>query len=281
MTPAERVTLDETSETGDACVEDSEDEQTSTQAETLCRLALLVQGGDTRAELPLWAAVERFAHQQAHRTFVLSHGRGGVDLDDLMQAAFLAMLQAAKTYDPAAGAGFLHHLTFYLRTAFASLCGYRTSRRNPLDDCLSIDAPITGADGDDSDDAYADTLPDSSASEAFLDAEEHVFTEQLHGALDAAIDRHLSPRTAEVVRRLYWDGEQQTQVATDLGISSQAVAAQHQKGLRDLRLSSSARELGQFLCDGWHGTGLAAFQRRGMSSVELAVIRRDELAAGR
>ena len=247
---------------------------------TLEQLVQRVKDGDEDAITQLWESVRRFIHQQAYRAFQRSGGAGGAGIDDLVQQGFFALLDAAKSYDPAAGKSFVGWLDLYLRRAFADVLGYATSRRNPLDDCLSFDALLVGADGDESDTAYVDVLPDPGAQEALQSVEDTIFVDELHVALDAAIGAHLSPRAAEVLRDLYWRNETQAQVAADLGVSAQLVAERHRDALRTLRRSSSARELESFLPDGWSGTGLSAFRHRGVSSVELAVIQREQLRGG-
>lgn len=261
------------------CVDETAGEKNDrAQEDSLCSLVLLVKDGDSRAELPLWESVRQFVHQQAYRALRTSGGQGGVELDDLMQAGFLAMLKAAETFDSSAGAGFLHHLSYYLRSAFANACGYRTSKRDPLDGSLSLDAPVPGGD-DESDLTYADTLRDDSAEDAFIEAEDGIYTQQLHAALDAELDR-LTPIKAAAIRGVYWNRKTRTQIAEEQGVSISHISAGIRHGVDDLRRGSSARRLREFVEDAvdlYSGNGLASFRRRG-SGIEDAVLRRERFA---
>ena len=67
------------------------------------KIAAAVQSG--RADiLELWEAVRRFAHDRAYRWYRAMEGRGGMVLEDYIQVAFLALLEALESWDPAAGA---------------------------------------------------------------------------------------------------------------------------------------------------------------------------------
>ena len=183
------------------------------------------------------------------------------------------MMQAVGTYDPERGP-FLHHLSFALRSAFADAGGYRSAKRDPLNDCSSLDAPIIG--GEDSEETYLNTVADP--CDQYGEAEQQIYTEQLHGVLDRAIDG-LTPKHADILRALYWRGKTNTEIAAERGVSVQNVGAAARRGIDDLRRSRFTRELLQFLderTDFYGGTGYRSFEASG-SSVERAVIRRDGL----
>lgn len=248
------------------------------QADRLQQLAQLVCDGDDRAVLPLWESVRRFVHQKAHQALLVSGGHGGIELDDLVQVGFLATLKAAAAFDPERGS-FLSYLTFHLRKEFARAGGYLTSRQDALDKALSLDAPISSADGDESDTTYGDMVSNETAVSAFEGVEDAVYAGQLHDVLDAELDR-LSPQKADAIRGVYWRGKTQTKIAERRGVSCQAVGVDLRRGLETLRRGSSARRLREFLDDAvdlYSGNGLASFRQRG-SAVEVAVIVREELA---
>lgn len=100
--------------------------------------------------LTLWEAVRRFAVQQGFRWLYTAAGRTGATMDDLEQTAFLALLAALPGWD-AQKCTFLHWYTFYLKSAYRSICGLRTERdrRDPLNTAISFEEPVTGAGGED------------------------------------------------------------------------------------------------------------------------------------
>lgn len=116
--------------------------------------------------LELWQAVRRFALQQANRWCRAMEGRGGVDVDDLEQVAFLALLDTLGGWDAQCGS-FLTLYSLKIRTAFAAATWLRTERdkRDPLNAALSIDAPLTDNEGEPF--TIADTVPDTAAQEVF------------------------------------------------------------------------------------------------------------------
>ena len=70
-------------------------------------LILQIKAGDESKLLDLWEQMRRLAYKQALRLVrALGDDRTTADLDDLMQAAFLAVVDAVEQYDPASGWAF-------------------------------------------------------------------------------------------------------------------------------------------------------------------------------
>ena len=89
------------------------------------KIAAAVQAGQAD-RLELWEAVRRFAYDRAYRWCRAMEGRGGVVLEDYIQVAFLALLEALESWDPAAGA-FLTWYGLKLKGAFTEAVGMRTA----------------------------------------------------------------------------------------------------------------------------------------------------------
>lgn len=68
---------------------------------TTSEIAAAVQAGQAD-RLELWEAVRRFAHDRAYRWCRAMDGRAGMVLEDYIQVAFLALLDALEGWDPAA-----------------------------------------------------------------------------------------------------------------------------------------------------------------------------------
>ena len=153
----------------------------ATQNERTSDIASAVQAGKADI-LSLWVAVERFAWQQAVRWTRAMEGRAGVEERDLMQVAFIALMDTLTAWDADKG----EFLTLYgikLKAAFTEACGQRTQRAryDPINGvCRSMDEPI----GDeDSDLTLGDTLSDEAAEEAFEDVEQRDFQQAVQAAL--------------------------------------------------------------------------------------------------
>ena len=151
------------------------------QGERTSDIASAVQAGKANI-LSLWAAVERFAWQQAVRWARAMEGRAGVEERDLLQVAFIALMDTLTAWDADKG----EFLTLYgikLKAAFTEACGQRTQRAryDPINTvCRSMDEPI----GDeDSDLTLGATIADEAAEEAFEDIEHRDFQQAVQAAL--------------------------------------------------------------------------------------------------
>ena len=152
-----------------------------TQDKRTSEIAAAVQAGEADI-LRLWAAVERFAWQQTLRWVRAMEGRAGVEESDLLQVAFISLMDTLPTWDVNKG----EFLTLYgirLKGAFTEACGQRTQRArcDPINTvCRSMDEPI----GDeDSDLTIGDTISDEAAAEAFEDVEQRDFQQAVQAAL--------------------------------------------------------------------------------------------------
>ena len=167
------------------------------------QLVELVQAGDRDALLQLWEQVRRLVWKYANRWAV--YGGNGVEVEDLMQAGFIAVLRAVETFDGSSGAKFTTYLDPLLKTEFSIATGQRTRKQqmDPLQSALSIDMPLT-ADAEDF--TLADTLEDPAAEEAFEAVEEADRLERVRAALEEAIGK-LAPELQEVIRKKYYQQE--------------------------------------------------------------------------
>lgn len=89
-------------------------------------LVALIQGGERDKLAVLWEQVERFVAQQACQWILFSGGLGGVEVDDLYQSGYIALVATMDSYDPTAGRSFIGWLSLALKTAFAESGGYRS-----------------------------------------------------------------------------------------------------------------------------------------------------------
>ena len=169
---------------------------------TTDKIAAAVQAGDSDI-LELWRAVERFAKKQALRWCRAWEGRGGVVLDDLMQASFLALLDALGSWKPDSGS-FIGWYAMRLKTAFAAVYGQRTEkqRRDPLQSAISLETPL-----EDSNEelTVADTVPDPAAELAFDEVSDVDMAQRLHKVLETALDALPEPQKTAIVQRYYMD----------------------------------------------------------------------------
>lgn len=112
------------------------------------RIAAAVQRGEADL-LELWESVRHFSYDRAYRWSKATEGRAGMVLEDYLQVAFLAVMDALDGWEPDKGA-FITWYGFRLKSAFAEATGQRTQRekRDPLQNCVSLDMPLTDDEGD-------------------------------------------------------------------------------------------------------------------------------------
>lgn len=237
-------------------------------------LAVLIQSGEQDRLPELWSRVEKLVARKAKHWMVLYGGFGGVTFDDLYNSGYLAMVAAVDNFDPATGYKFTTYLSLPLKTAFAVAGGYRTKRQSldPFRTATSLDTPL----GDDEDGAtLGDLQEDPAAAQAFEDVEEAVFHQQLHDALEKALNS-LPEEQADTLRAHYYQGK------TYREIGPQARDLEYH-ALRKLRHPKISRELRQYLEDRtpyYSGVGLGAFQRGGSQPERLTILREKWMAGG-
>lgn len=197
-------------------------------------LASAVQNGDRDALLKLWEQVRRLVLKQARRWA----GVGGLEVDDLMQCGFIALMEATNTYDSDGGSAFSTWLVMHIKKEFAVACGQRTERqrREPLLNALSLDAPLT----DDAGDPFTltDILEDPSATSAMEAVDERDHDDRLRAVIEETIAR-LTPEQQEAVRRRYYRQEP----PLPAGRERLQDNAAHAAALKRLRHPSASKQL--------------------------------------
>lgn len=191
----------------------------------------LIQAGDTGQIIPLWTNVRLLALKEAGRWAAAN--RNGVELEDLGQEAFIALLEAVDTFDSGTGAWFSTWYMVRLKGAFTAACGMRTQRerQDPLAGAASLDAPVSTEDQEGI--TLSESIPDPGAELAMLAVEEDERRARLHDALITAI-AELPEEQRAAVRGRYWQG---------VPVDNRALG----KALRALRHPRVSRSLAEFL----------------------------------
>ena len=153
-------------------------------------------------------------------------------MDDLMQVGFIAVMEAADTYD--GSAAFSTWLGFYLKKEFAVSCSQRTERQrqDPIQHAVSLSAPI-GEGSDDDETLLGDVIGDPSAASDFEAVDENDRRSRLYTVLENAI-AELPDDLREAIQGKYW--RQET-------VSTKA----HNAAIRALRHPKVSRHLAAFM----------------------------------
>ena len=204
----------------------------------------------------------------------------GITLEDFEQEGFFAVQAAAKAYDPEKGS-FATLLGYYVQNRIRKVvCGehgrlmttedgreVRISA-NPLNGSTSLDTPLDDTDGGSA--TLGDLQEDPAAAQAFQTAEDELYTEELHAALEEALNK-LTAKQADVVRRHYFGGKCLSEIAREDNTTRNAPYNHEQAAFLALRRNPAlARWHDDILsAKAWTGTGWNAWNRYG--SVEERV----------
>lgn len=235
--------------------------------------AIHAQNGDQNALEMLWKNCHSFIRSQAMRWNRAFQNRPCFDDEDLTQAGYFALLNAVSSYDPSKGM-FLTYLAFHLKTAFADVCGCRSTAqmKAPENNALSLDRPITA---DDADITLGDTVP--SPDNGIEHAEESLYIQQLRQYIDEALASSvLTDKQSIFIREHYLHGKPYAAIAGEWGCSASYPRELISNGLRKLRTGQHAPILSEMLCgdpDYYAHTGFQAWKQSGCSVQEWALIR--------
>lgn len=241
-------------------------------------LAVRIKAGERDRLLELWGQVRDMIARNAVRRYNVAPGLGGVEVDDLIQAGFIAMVEAVESFDPGAGYKFTTWLNLPLKTAFAEAGGYRSEKQkmDPLHRCDSLDRPVGEDDGDTLGDLQAAPDDDMEA------VERRIWLEQLRATLDRALG-DLPADWREILERRYYRGQSQQAVAEALQVKKTDIHGKEKKALHRLRHDRRRNHLDQFCVERaldlktpWFlHVGPEAFVSTGTSAVEKIVLQRE------
>lgn len=155
---------------------------------------------------------------------------GAVDIDDLIQAGMIAIVNAQKNYRQEEGSSFLHFSIFYIQSAIRRTLGIDRPGANLftlvyLDDPINVDEKIT----------IMDTIPDPSIPDNAEKLADDAEREERSTAVHEAVDRLKNHRQREVITRMYFQGQNGPEIAAATGIPKTQVYMNKDEALRKLR----------------------------------------------
>lgn len=242
-------------------------------------LALRIQAGDTSLYTQLWAQTEKLLKMMVNSFFrkneELIHRRG-IELEDLEQTAFLALVFAVKAFDPGKELKFTSYLNYALKLEIrAALDGGRRRSRaeDPLNGSASLNQPISG---EEDDPPLHEFYPDPAAEAAFNAVDD--LDEKRRGALLlwGAVNE-LPEISGKVIAARYKEGLSYAETADKYGSTVEEVKSGARRGIAALRKNRKLKAYFSDYINYYRGTGLTAFRNTGTSSVERAVIRMENL----
>ncbi|MDL2232251.1 sigma-70 family RNA polymerase sigma factor [Ruminococcaceae bacterium OttesenSCG-928-L11] len=212
----------------------------------------------------LWDNTRWLIHKLMSRYFPLCP-RYGLEVQDLKQEEYLAMMKAVEAFDPDRGLKFNSYLHFSVQAAVHGAFGHRSGKASTVR-LVSINELVAGSD----DFTIGDTLEDETASAEMENVVEGAYHKQFVSCLEECM-KGMLPRYADVIRARYLEGKTIKQLADEMGVTAERVRQIEGKALRKLRHPLCSRQLQSFLYyDDVKGSGFRAFRDRGyVSKVEV------------
>lgn len=231
-------------------------------------LVALIQKGEDRYE-ELWNQNKGIIYRKAWHVLCALGDSPRVELEDLIQSAFLGLVAAVQDYKPGEWK-FTTYLANHLKTAFAEATGFRTKKvfSDPLRKAVSLDAPLDDEDGG----TLEDIVPDPKALATISAVEDRIWHDQLREVLgEMMLD--MPEAYADTLYRRFWKEQTYAQAGEELGIAGNSVRLREYKGLRYLRQPQNRKRLRPFYeFDCYSGTGMGAFKSSGASVQERYVM---------
>lgn len=180
-----------------------------------------IAAGDEGYIAELWRQNEKFVRWRASRFFFSYEERCKslvIDVDDLAQVGYFALLKSIKSYDPNRGTKFLTVFEYQLKRQFFTLAKmhYTGWQKNTTHQCAHLDEPITNADGL----TLSDTIEDK--SDEIGAVEERIYSETVQKSVHEALPV-LTGRQLEAISAIYFDGLTFEMAAQRFGVSKGAV----------------------------------------------------------
>lgn len=193
----------------------------------------------------------------------------GVEIDDLVQEGYFAMLETLKKHDPEKGS-FNSLFAYDLRKAFQNAIG-RTDRKRGdlLNTCLSLDAEIDSSEGQ----TLYELVPDG--YDYTGPVEHKIYIQQLHDELEKVL--YTIPE-ADVIRSIYYEDKTLAEIAESRSQTCENIRRLKSSGLRNIRRSKYIHELERFVdleTNFYRKMPVEVFNATHTSAVEAIVLERD------
>lgn len=244
--------------------------------EELCRL--IAQGHEEKI-LTLWEQTDKLFYMFARRMYNHYFDRAvsrGVELNDCFQVCWFAFLDTMASYNKKAERDrkFTSFAYLHVKRHIYILLGLRTSKREPLDYAMSLDAPLSTEDENLS---VIDTIADTEAEKPFEKMECSDMEEKILERIAT-----LPKKQATAVRERFWKDKTLSEIAKELGITPKQMHNQYKDAIRKLRRDQKLQEIHRefYVSRSFtKHTGYQFFKETGMSSVEWNILRLEELLA--
>ncbi|AFM41945.1 RNA polymerase sigma factor, sigma-70 family [Desulfosporosinus acidiphilus SJ4] len=241
-------------------------------------LASKIKSGETELLITLWEQVQKLVIKIIFQRYLPRDGSTNkVELDDLLQAGFIGMMNAVRDFNPSSGFQFNTYLDKHLANTVREALGIRTSKRDPLLDALSMDKPLDK--NEDSNPTLADTMQDKKSRYVYDD-----LIEKLSDQEDCRVileqSKQLRPMEQEIFYERFLAGLTLRAIGEKHGFTRERAHQIVNKSLRNIRKSKAIQLIAkEYLIDRktnfYARKGLKGFKTSFSSVVEDSVLRRE------
>lgn len=196
------------------------------------QLAEFIQSGDSDELIPvLWEKIKPLIYMKCDSIYTAKPDyfkQCGVEVWDMKQACYSAYLAAVKYYKPESGYKFTTFLVKPMQTAISELTDCKTSKKNVLNESLSLDKTITSEDGEET--SYMDLVADPQGNEFIDNLEQEAEAASIWEAVNS-----LEEKYSAVLIAYFKDNRPLKEIAQDMNISPQSVRDIQQRALSRLK----------------------------------------------
>lgn len=223
-------------------------------------LAELIKNGDDGYIPQLWEQVRKFIMKMAYAYYDRHPDIRGIEIDDLIQQGYFAVVNAVNYYKPDLDYKFTTYLSRTLQTAFNELSGKRNSRglsNDALEQTISLDEIKYS----ESDTTLLDTIADETDIES--DVCESDYNYHLRQVLNAAL-AELSEKKNNMITLYYFFGLSMSDISKAMDCSRTLVGKQIEAALHSMRTGPYRKQLYEFMYPNkefnYYGTGYNAWK---------------------
>lgn len=206
------------------------------------QLAEFIQSGDSDELIPvLWEKIKSLVYMKCDSIYSSKPDyfkQCGVEVWDMKQACYSAYLAAVKYYKPESGYKFTTFLVKPMQTAISELTDCKTSKKNVLNESLSLNQTITSEDGEET--SYIDLVPDQQSNEFIDNLEQEAEAMTIWDAVNSLEEKYSS-----VIIAYFRDNRTFKEIAQDMNVSFQRVRDINQYALRLLKRNKYIRDMGK------------------------------------
>ena len=256
-------------------------------------LAELIKQGHTELYNDLWEQMKKlliFKASAFYSRYMQRLQARGVCLEDLEQECFFVLVDMVNAYELEKDIKLSSYVNYLMKNRFKRhVLGFDSNNedKDALNGARSLDDDLKGFAGEDI--TLSDTIEDETAAASFDEAEERIYTNQLHGALDRAMTEALTDEQRKIINLRYYRecNISETARACDMTFSkARKRECDALKALRDRNELKPYKELiksnDSFLEDMAYGfTGLGSFKNKWASSEEFIIEMQEYLKESR